>query len=134
MSVLKEFREFATKGSVVDLAIGVVVGGAFGKIVSALVEKIIMPPIGLLIGGVDFSQLRFVIKAAGLDGKGEVAIGYGEFLQTVVSFLIIAWTLFMVIKGVNALRNGHEVAAAPIMPPTTEDVLLLREIRDSLRK
>jgi large conductance mechanosensitive channel len=131
MSVLKEFREFATKGSVVDLAIGVVVGGAFGKIVSALVEKIIMPPIGLLIGGVDFSQLRLVIKAAGLDGKGEVAIGYGEFLQTVVSFLIIAWTLFMVIKGVNALRNRHEVAVAP---PTPEDVLLLREIRDSLRK
>ena len=136
MSMIKEFKEFATKGSVVDLAIGVVVGGAFGKIVSALVEKIIMPPIGLLIGGVDFSQLHLVIKAAGADGKGEVAIGYGEFLQTIVSFLIIAWTLFMVIKAVNTLRTRGEapvvVEPAPVVVP--EDVTLLREIRDLLKK
>ena len=136
MSMIKEFKEFATKGSVVDLAIGVVVGGAFGKIVSALVEKIIMPPIGLLIGGVDVSQLHLVIKAAGADGKGEVAIGYGEFLQTIVSFLIIAWTLFMVIKAVNTLRTRGEapvvVEPAPVVVP--EDVTLLREIRDLLKK
>lgn len=128
MSVVQEFKDFAMKGSVVDLAVGVIIGGAFGKIVAALVEKVLMPPIGLLVGGVDFSQLRLILKAAGADGKGEVAIGYGEFLQTAVNFLIIACCLFIVIKMMNAFRNDK----AP--PPIPEDVQLLREIRDSLAK
>lgn len=96
--MLKEFKEFAMKGSVVDLAVGVIIGGAFGKIVASLVENILMPPIGMLIGGVDFSQLKLVIQQAAADGKGEVAIGYGQFVQNTVNFLIIAWALFMVIK------------------------------------
>lgn len=128
--MFKEFKEFAMKGNVVDLAVGVIIGGAFGKIVASLVDNILMPPIGLLIGGVDFSQLRLVIKAAGADGKGEVAIGYGLFLQNSVNFLIVAWALFIVIQGMNKLKSKPE-AATPAATP--EDVLLLREIRDSLR-
>jgi len=127
--MLEEFKEFALKGSVVDLAVGVIIGAAFGKIVSSLVENILMPPLGLLIGGVDFSQLRIVLKAAGADGKGEVAIGYGVFLQNSVNFLIIAWALFIVIQGMNRLKSKPEPPAK-----TPEDVLLLREIRDSLKR
>lgn len=131
MSMLQEFKTFAMKGNVVDLAVGVIIGGAFGKIVSALVEQILMPPIGLAIGGVDFSQLKLIIAQAGADGKGEVAIGYGVFLQAVVNFLIIAWALFMVIKTMNRLQKPAPPSAAPATP---EDIILLREIRDSLRK
>lgn len=131
MSVVKEFKEFAMKGNVVDLAVGVIIGGAFGKIVASLVDNIIMPPIGKAIGGVDFSQLKLIIQAAGADGKGEVAIGYGVFLQTVVNFLIIAFALFMVIKAMN--RFKHEAPPPPPPAVTPEDILLLREIRDSLR-
>lgn len=131
MSMLQEFKTFAMKGNVVDLAVGVIIGGAFGKIVSALVEQILMPPIGLAIGGVDFSQLKFIIASAGADGKGEVAIGYGVFIQAVVNFLIIAWALFIVIKAMNRLQKP---APPPAAPATPEDILLLREIRDSLRK
>ena len=132
MSMMKEFKEFALKGSVVDLAVGVIIGGAFGKIVSSLVENILMPPLGLLIGGVDFTQLKLVLKAAGADGKGEVAIGYGMFLQNSLNFMIVALALFFMIQAMNRLRVHHEAApAAPAPPP--EDVLLLREIRDSLR-
>lgn len=136
MSILQEFKEFAMKGSVVDLAVGVIIGGAFGKIVSSLVDHILMPPIGMAIGGVDFTQLKWVLQAAGADGTGEVAIGYGNFIQNVVNFLIIAWALFMVIKGMNALKRKEEVAPPPPAPPpaTPEDVLLLREIRDALKK
>jgi large conductance mechanosensitive channel len=129
MSVFKEFKEFAMKGNVVDLAVGVIIGAAFGKIVSTLVDNIIMPPIGLAVGGVDFSQLKVILQHAAADGKGEVAISYGLFLQTVVNFLIIAFALFMVIKTMN--RFKHETPAGPAATP--EDVLLLREIRDSLR-
>lgn len=131
MSMLQEFKTFAMKGNVVDLAVGVIIGGAFGKIVSALVEQILMPPIGLAIGGVDFSQLKLIIAAAGADGKGEVAIGYGVFVQAVVNFLIIAWALFIVIKAMNRLQKPAPPAPAPTTP---EDILLLREIRDALRK
>ncbi len=131
MSMMQEFKTFAMKGNVVDLAVGVIIGGAFGKIVSALVEQILMPPIGLAIGGVDFSQLKLIIAQAGADGKGEVAIGYGVFLQAVVNFVIIAWALFIVIKAMNRLQKP---APPPAAPATPEDVLLLREIRDSLRK
>ena len=133
MSVFKEFREFASKGNVVDLAVGVIIGGAFGKVVTALVDKILMPPIGLLIGGMDFSQLRFILKAADAAGKGEVAIGYGELIQTLINFLIIAWALFMVIKAMNALKRQNKVE--PLPPAATpEDILLLREIRDNLKR
>jgi large conductance mechanosensitive channel len=130
MSMIQEFKTFAMKGNVVDLAVGVIIGGAFGKIVSALVDQIIMPPIGMLIGGMDFSQLKFIIQAAGADGKGEVAFGYGVFVQAVVNFLIIAWALFMVIKTMNKLQKPPAPAAAV----TPEDIVLLREIRDSLKK
>lgn len=126
--MLQEFKNFALKGSVVDLAVGVIIGAAFGKIVASLVENILMPPLGLLVGGVDFSQLKIVLQSAGADGKGEVAIGYGVFLQNTVNFLIIAWALFIVIRMMNRLKlNPGPVAATP------EDVLLLREIRDTLK-
>ena len=128
MQMLKEFKDFAMKGNVVDLAVGVIIGGAFGKIVTVLVDKILMPPIGLVIGGVDFSDLRIILKAADAAGKGEVAIGYGELIQTLINFIIIAWALFLVIKAMNSLKR------APAPPSATpEDVLLLREIRDSLK-
>jgi large conductance mechanosensitive channel len=131
MSLVKEFKDFAMKGNVVDLAVGVIIGAAFGKIVSALVEQVIMPPVGLLIGGVDFSQLKIIIQQAGADGKGEVAIGYGVALQAVVHFLIVAWCLFIVIKAMNKMKKP--VPGAP-PPPEPSDVTLLREIRDLLRK
>ena len=131
MSMIQEFKEFAMKGNVVDLAVGVIIGGAFGKIVASLVDNVLMPPIGLLIGGVDFSQLKVVLQAAGADGKGEVAIGYGMFLQNTVNFVIIAWALFMVIQAMNRLNKKPAAPPAPAVTP--EDVLLLREIRDSLR-
>ena len=97
MSIVKEFKEFAMKGNVVDLAVGVIIGGAFGKIVSSMVDKILMPIIGVLMGGVDFSSLKAVIVEAGADGKGEVAIGYGFFLQTVLDFIIVAFAIFILI-------------------------------------
>lgn len=128
-SYWEEFKTFAMKGNVVDLAVGVIIGAAFGKIVAALVDNILMPPIGLAIGGVDFSQLKIVIKEAAAN-QPEVAIGYGVFLQAVVNFMIIAWALFMVIRVMNRLHQ--KPAAAPAATP--EDVLLLREIRDSLKK
>ena len=129
MSVVKEFKEFAMKGNVVDLAVGVIIGGAFGKIVSSMVDKVLMPIIGVLMGGVDFSGLKAVIVDAGADGKGEVAVGYGFFLQTVLDFIIVAFCLFTVIKMMNRMKKAPQV-----LPPTPEDVLLLREIRDSLKK
>jgi large conductance mechanosensitive channel len=125
--MLKEFREFAMKGSVIDLGVAVIIGAAFGKIVTSLVENILMPPLGLVIGGVDFTQLKLVLKVAGADGKGEVAIGYGAFLQNTVNFLIVAWALFVLIKGVQRLKRGP---GAPPAETTPEEILLLREIRD----
>jgi large conductance mechanosensitive channel len=131
MSVVQEFKDFAMKGNVVDLAVGVIIGGAFGKIVSSMVDKILMPLIGVLMGGVDFSNLKAVIVQAGADGKGEVAIGYGFFFQTVLDFLIVAFCLFTVIKMMNRMKQPPK-ASTPA--PTPEDILLLREIRDSLKK
>lgn len=131
MSLAKEFKEFAMKGNVVDLAVGVIIGTAFGKIIAAIVDQVLMPPIGMLIGGVDFSQLKIVIQQAAADGKGEVAIGYGVALQALVNFIIVAWCLFMVIKGMNRMKKP--VPGAP-PPPEPTDVTLLREIRDLLRK
>lgn len=132
MAIVEEFKKFALKGNVVDLAVGVIIGAAFGKIVSSLVDNIIMPPLGMLIGGVDFSQLKLILAQAGADGKGEVAIGWGLFVQNVFNFLLVAWALFMLIKAMNKLQKKQEEAPAPAVTP--EDVLLLREIRDSLRK
>jgi large conductance mechanosensitive channel len=137
MGMLSEFKEFAMKGNVVDLAVGVIIGAAFGKIVSSLVDGVIMPVVGNLVGGVNFSELSIVLKDAviGPDGKeaaAAVAIKYGAFLQTVIDFVIIAFVLFVVIKVMNRLKRAE--AAPPPPAETPEDVLLLREIRDSLRK
>jgi large conductance mechanosensitive channel len=130
MSFFGEFKTFAMKGNVVDMATGIVIGAAFGKIVSSLVEGVIMPPIGLLIGGIDFSSIKTVIKAAGADGKGEVAIMWGSFLNTVITFIIIAFAIFLVIKLMNRLMQKQE--AAPAAPPAQE--VLLTEIRDLLKQ
>lgn len=130
MGMLSEFRQFAMRGNVVDMATGIVIGAAFGKIVSSLVDQIIMPPIGLLIGGIDFSSIKTVLKAAGADGKGEVAIQWGAFVNTVISFVIIAFAIFLVIKLMNRMVKKQE--AAPAAPPA--DVQLLTEIRDLLKQ
>lgn len=123
MSFLSEFKEFALKGNVVDLAVGVIIGAAFGKIVSALVDNVIMPPIGMALGGVNFSDLSIA-----LDSAGKVVIKYGAFIQTVVDFTIIALVLFIVIKAMNKLKKPVE---APVAGPTQEQ--LLAEIRDLLK-
>ena len=134
MSMLKEFKEFAMRGNVIDLAVGVVIGAAFGKIVTALVEKVIMPPIGLLIGGVDFSKWTWTLKEASVDAAGNVVpavgIGIGDFLNAIVQFVIIAFAIFMLVKAINRLARREP--AAP--PAPSEEVLLLREIRDSLKR
>lgn len=135
MSMMKEFKEFAMRGNVVDLAVGVIIGGAFGKIVTSVVNDIIMPPIGMAVGGVEFKDLKMVIQEA--EGElAEVAIGYGNFLQTVFDFTIVALCIFMLIKGINRLNRKEEAApAAPASPPPpTKDQELLMEIRDLLRK
>ena len=137
MGMISEFKEFAMRGNVIDLAVGVVIGAAFGKIVTALVEKVIMPPIGLLIGKVDFSELQWTLAKATTDAAGAevpaVVIGYGEFINTIIQFVIVAFAIFMLIKVLNRLaRKKAEEPAAPAEP--SEDVLLLREIRDSLKK
>ncbi len=133
MSFLKEFKEFAMRGSVIDLAVGVVIGGAFGKIVSSLVDDIIMPPIGYITGGVDFSKLRYVITEANADaGVGEVAVNYGNFINVVIQFLIIAFCIFLVIKGINSLKRKEEVAPEAPAAPSNEETLLA-EIRDLLK-
>lgn len=134
MSVVSEFKEFIARGNVIDLAVGVVIGGAFGKIVTSLVEKIIMPVVGLLTGGVDFSKWSITLKDAVIDAAGKetspaLVLGFGDFINTIIQFLIIAFVIFLVIKAVNRIRKPAEVVAA-----TPEDVLLLREIRDSLKK
>ena len=134
MSVLKEFKEFAVKGNAIDMAVGVIIGAAFGKIVTVLVEKIIMPPLGLLIGGMDFSQMALQLKPAGADGKGAVAIGYGELVQSVFNFLIIAFAIFLAIKILNSMKRKQAIVDSAPTVVTPEEVLLLREIRDQLKK
>ena len=134
MSLVNEFKEFAIKGNVVDMAVGIIVGGAFGKIVSALVDKIMMPVIGFLTGGVDFAKQSFpLVEEVIVDGKVTtpgVIIGYGEFINALIQFTIIAFCLFLVIKAMNALKKKEAAAPAP-EPPAQE--VLLREIRDALR-
>lgn len=136
MSMLKEFRDFAMKGNVVDLAIGVIIGAAFGTIVTSLVNDVVMPPIGMLIGGIDFSDLGFTLREAsrGPDGAEipAVVIAYGKFINALISFLIVAWVIFLVVKGMNALRRKEaEQPAAP--PAPTAEEKLLTEIRDLLK-
>jgi large conductance mechanosensitive channel len=137
MSMLKEFREFAMRGNVIDLAVGVVIGAAFGKIVTSLVNDIIMPPIGLLTGGVDFADLKWVLKPADTTDPAhkvaEVAVNYGMFVNTLIQFIIIAFAIFLVVKAINRMSRKEEAAPAPPAPPPA-DVVLLTEIRDLLRQ
>ena len=132
MSILKEFREFAVKGNVVDMAVGIIIGAAFGKIVSSFVGDVIMPPIGLLIGGVDFSDLAITLKAAEGDIPA-VVLSYGKFIQTVLDFIIVAFAIFMGVKAINRLKR--EEAVEPSVPPVpTPEETLLSEIRDLLKE
>ncbi len=133
MSILSEFRAFIARGNVVDLAVGVIIGAAFGKIVTSLVDQIIMPPIGLLLGRVDFSQLKLILRAADpVTKQAEVALGYGAFLNTVVQFLIIAASVFLIVKAAGAIQRKQEAAPAEPPPPTTSEKLL-EEIRDAIK-
>lgn len=140
MGMLKEFKEFAVKGNVIDLAVGVIIGGAFGKIVSSFVNDIVMPPIGLLIGGVDFKDLNVVMKDPSVNELGEevaaVTLNYGMFIQNVIDFTIIAFVIFLAIKGINRMNKKKEEAPAPPPPPAepTPSEKLLEEIRDLLKK
>ncbi|MBN8745933.1 Large-conductance mechanosensitive channel [Xylophilus ampelinus] len=141
MSFFKEFREFAVKGNVVDLAVGVIIGGAFGKIVDSLVADIIMPIVGLVFGKLDFSNLYIVLGSipagvannlADLKKAGVPVLAYGNFITILVNFIILAFVIFLMIKQINRLRRTEEAAPAPAAPP--EDIVLLREIRDSLKR
>jgi large conductance mechanosensitive channel len=129
MGMMQEFKEFAIKGNVIDLAVGVIVGAAFGKIVSSFVADIVMPPIGIMVGGVDFSKLAVTLKEKVGDVPA-VTLNYGNFLQTMVDFTIIAFAIFMVVKLINGLKKA-EAAAAP--PPPSNEEILLQEIRDLLK-
>jgi large conductance mechanosensitive channel len=135
VNVLKEFREFAVRGNVVDMAVGIIIGAAFGKIVSSLVADVITPPIGLMIGGIDFSHLAFTLKA----GPPAVVVSYGKFLQQVFDFAIVAFAIFLLVKGINHLKRHHEAkeaakeASKPLPGPTKSEELLT-EIRDLLKK
>ena len=132
MKVLQEFKQFAMRGNVMDMAIGIVIGAAFGKIISSIVGDVIMPPIGLLLGGVDFSNLAVTLKE-GSEGVQPVLLKYGVFINTVIDFLIIAFAIFMVVKGINAMKKKEE--EKPSAPPVpTKSEILLEEIRNELRK
>lgn len=132
MAIIKELKEFMMRGNVVDMAVGVIIGGAFGKIVSSLVSDVIMPPIGYILNGVDFSDLKFTIQAATAD-TAAVSINYGSFIQTVIDFVIIATVIFFAIKGINMLRSKKEEEPAAPPAPSKEEVLLT-EIRDLLKE
>lgn len=132
MSMMKEFKDFAMRGNVVDMAVGIVIGGAFGKIITSLVKDVIMPPIGVLLGDVDFSEMGYVVKEA-TEAAEAVMIKYGAFLNTIIEFVIIAFAIFMVIKGMNSMKKKEEAAPAAPPAPSKEEVLL-GEIRDLLKK
>lgn len=141
MGMLKEFKEFAVKGNVIDLAIGVIIGGAFGKIVSSFVNDVVMPPIGLLLGGVDFKELKIFLKEEVLNDAGEVAtaavtLNYGMFIQNVIDFAIIAFVIFLAIKGINKMKKKEEEIPAAQTPPAepSKSEVFLEEIRDLLKK
>jgi large conductance mechanosensitive channel len=130
MSILKEFKEFAVKGNAVDMAVGIIIGAAFGKIISSLVADVVMPPIGVLVGGVDFTKLAVTLKE-GVGDVPAVTLNYGNFIQSVVDFTIIAFAIFMMIKLINKLKKQEAVPVAPLEP--TKEELLLTEIRDLLK-
>ena len=133
MGMMSEFKDFAMRGNVVDMAVGIVIGGAFGKIVSSFVADVLMPPIGLLLGGVDFSDLGIMLK----EGVGETAavmINYGTFIQTVVDFVIIAFAIFLVVKAMNSMKQPEEEPAPEPDPAPSAEETLLGEIRDLLRR
>lgn len=137
MGIVKEFRDFAVKGNVADMAVGIIIGAAFGKIVSSLVNDVLMPPLGLLIGGLDFTEFRLTLKAATIDKAGQainaVTLNYGVFIQTLIDFTIVAFAIFLVIKAMNRLKKKEE--AKPAAPPApTKQEQLLAEIRDLLKK
>ena len=141
MSLTKEFKAFAMRGNVVDMAVGIIIGGAFGKIIASFVNDILMPPIGMLLGGVDFKEFKYVLRDDVVNAAGEVvtkgaSIMYGNFIQTAIDFLIIAFAIFMMIKGMNNMKKKEE--AAPVVPPAppapTKEETLLTEIRDLLKK
>lgn len=131
MSLLREFKAFAVKGNMIDMAVGIIIGAAFGKIVSSLVGDVIMPPLGLLIGGVDFSDLAITLKAAE-GGAPAVVLAYGKFIQSIVDFLIVAFAIFVGVKAINRLKR-EEAAAPAAAPAPTKDQELLAEIRDLLK-
>lgn len=138
MKFLQEFKTFAMRGNVVDMAVGIIIGGAFGKIVSSLVSDIIMPPVGLLIGGVKFENLKVLLKHAHTDpatGKvtEAVSINYGNFINTALDFIIIAFAIFLIVKLINGLKRKEEAKPTPVPPPTKEEQLLA-EIRDLLKE
>ena len=143
MGMLKEFKEFAMRGNVVDMAVGVVIGGAFGKIVTSAVNDIIMPPIGLLLGNMNFSELKWTLKPEVLDAAGEVTqtavtLNYGAFIQVIIDFILVAMAIFLLIKGINAMnrkKKEEEAAPAPAPEPApSKEEVLLTEIRDLLAK
>jgi large conductance mechanosensitive channel len=138
MKIVQEFKEFAMKGNMVDMAVGIIIGAAFGKIVTSLVNDLLMPPIGLLIGGVDFTDLKIILKGAIVDPAGKsisaVSVNYGFFIQTTLDFLIVAFVIFMMIKGMNRMKKKQVEAVAPGPPLPGREEILLTEIRDLLKK
>ncbi|HXA38618.1 MAG TPA: large-conductance mechanosensitive channel protein MscL [Phenylobacterium sp.] len=134
LSIFGEFREFIARGNVIDLAVGVIIGAAFNDIVKGLVDNVVMPPIGLLLSGVDFSQMKLVLKAADPAKKAaEVAIQYGLFFNTLIKFVIVAWVVFLLVKGVNAIRRRDAESPPKPAPAPTPQEALLTEIRDLLK-
>lgn len=133
MAFLKEFKEFAIKGNVMDMAVGVIIGGAFGKIVSSLVNDILMPPIGALLGNTDFTQLKVVIKRAAEEGGEAITWNYGNFIQQCVDFTILGFCIFVMVKMMNRIIKKKEAAPAPVPAPSKEEQLLA-EIRDLLKE
>jgi large conductance mechanosensitive channel len=131
MSILQEFKEFAVKGNAIDMAVGIIIGASFGKIISSLVADVVMPPIGVLIGGVDFTKLAITIKEA-TEGTPAVTLNYGNFIQTMVDFTLIAFAIFMAVKLINSLKKKQEETPAAPPEPSKEE-LLLTEIRDLLK-
>ncbi len=143
MGIVKEFKEFAVKGNMLDMAVGIIIGGAFGKIITSLVNDVLMPPLGIMLGRVDFSNLKMILqkgKDAVMEGEmvlqpavAEVSINYGMFVQNIIDFLIVALSIFFVIKAMNSLKKKQEEVAAPA-PEPSEEAVLLKEIRDLLKK
>lgn len=133
MKIINEFKAFAVKGNVIDMAVGIIIGAAFGKIVTSIVNDVIMPPIGLLVGGVNFTDLRIVLKEAVGDNPA-VTLNYGNFIQVCFDFLIVAFAIFMVIKAINAAKKKEEIINQPPVAEVNKQEKLLEEIRDLLKK